>query len=68
MPLTYKAEALNMGFCLDCHRNPGPRLRPESEITNTEWHRTADTPSPDALMRHYNIGGRDLTECSICHR
>ncbi len=68
MPLTYKAKTLTMQFCLDCHRNPAPNLRPENAIYDIEWHRTANTPSPADLMRHYHIGGRTLTDCSICHR
>jgi hypothetical protein len=28
---------LSMGWCLDCHRNPEPNLRPVSEITNMAW-------------------------------
>jgi len=68
MPLSYKESKLTMAFCLNCHRDPGPQLRPESEIYNTEWHRTKDTPSPQTLLKHYHIGGRKLTDCSICHR
>jgi hypothetical protein len=68
MALTSKAKSLTMGFCLDCHRDPGPRLRPESEIFNTSWQRDAATPSPGDLMRHYHVGGRRLDDCSICHR
>ena len=68
MPLSYKATTLTMQFCLDCHRDPGPRLRPKDQIFNTEWHRTADTPSPAALLSAYRVGGRRLTDCSICHR
>jgi hypothetical protein len=68
MPLTYKAKTLTMGFCLECHRDPGPNLRPRDQIYNTEWQRSESTPSPEALMAEYHIGGRDLTDCSICHR
>jgi len=68
MPLSYKAKPLTMQFCLDCHRDPGPNLRPKDQIYNTEWHRTVDTPSADMLMAEYDIGGRTLTDCSICHR
>jgi hypothetical protein len=68
MPLTSKAASLTMQFCLDCHRDPGPNLRPRSEIYNTEWHRVAGTPSPEQLMAEYHVGGRNLTDCSICHR
>ena len=68
MPLTQKAKSLTMGFCIDCHRDPAPKLRPRDQIYNTEWRRTAGTPSPEALMRAYHVGGRRLTDCSICHR
>ena len=68
MPLSYKAKSLTMQFCLDCHRDPGPNLRPQNEIYNTQWRRSADTPPPAALMAQYHVGGRTLTDCSICHR
>ena len=68
MPLSYKAKSLTMGFCLDCHRNPGPNLRPKDQIYNTEWRRTTVTPSVDDLLAEYHIGNRSLTDCSICHR
>jgi Cytochrome c7 and related cytochrome c len=68
MPLSYKAKSLTMGFCLDCHRNPGPQLRPNDQIFNTAWQRTADTPSVATLLAEYRIGTRVLTDCSICHR
>ena len=68
MPLTFKAKSMTMQFCLDCHRNPGPQLRPKAEIYNTEWQRTPATPSAAALIAEYHIGGRTLTDCSICHR
>jgi hypothetical protein len=68
MPLTYKATTLTMEFCLACHRNPGPNLRPESAIYDTDWHRSAATPTQAALLAHYHVPDRDLTDCSICHR
>jgi len=68
MPLPYKAASLTMAFCLDCHRDPAPHLRPADEIYNTHWHRAPDTPSPDVLLARYKIPDRDLTDCSICHR
>jgi hypothetical protein len=69
MPLTYKATDLEMTFCIDCHADPGPRLRPRDQIFNMEWHRTADTPSPRTLMAEYNVrAGGLLLDCSTCHR
>lgn len=68
MPLTYKATSLDMGWCLDCHRNPAPHLRPPGAVFDPHWHRTADTPSPAALMAQYHIHVSTLTDCSVCHR
>ena len=68
MPLTFKARTLTMQFCLNCHADPAPNLRPASAIYDTDWHRTRDTPSPQALMAQYHVGSRRLTDCSICHR
>ncbi len=68
MALTYKAKTLTMQFCLDCHRNPGPQLRPENAIYDTKWVPPAGMPSPAAMMEHYHLGNRTLTDCSICHR
>ncbi len=69
MPLTYKASGLEMTFCIDCHQNPGPRLRPRDEIFNMQWKRTDATPSPQALMAEYHVqAGGILLDCSTCHR
>src|SRR5271165_6774123 len=37
MPLTYQVPSLLMEWCLDCHRNPTPHLRPPEEIFNVNW-------------------------------
>jgi hypothetical protein len=68
MPLTYKATNLYMGWCLDCHRNPAPHLRPHEAVFDPHWHRTASTPSPAQLMAEYHIHPATLTDCSVCHR
>ena len=68
MPLTYKAKTLTMEFCLDCHRNPGPNLRPKSAIYDTEWRRTVDNHGAAALMALYHVHDRTLNDCSLCHR
>jgi len=68
MPLMQKAKTFTMGFCLDCHRDPVPHLRPKDALFDMEWHRTQATPSPAALMAQYHVTARNLTDCSICHR
>jgi hypothetical protein len=60
-------EPLSMGWCLDCHRNPAPNLRPVSEVTNMKWVR-----SPEDLKNAIEtINTRNIeppTDCSGCHR
>ncbi len=68
MPLTAKATTLRMSWCIDCHRNPKPNLRPKDAIFDLAWQRTADTPSPDDLAKSYHIHSAHLTDCSVCHR
>lgn len=83
MALMRQAAPLTMRWCLDCHRDPGPRLRPESEIYNTAWSPGAasgpnawfsDVATSDAgsaaraRLAHYRIKAQHLTDCSVCHR
>ncbi|MBL6458725.1 cytochrome c3 family protein [Belnapia sp. T6] len=69
MPLMRQAAPLTMGWCLDCHRDPTPHLRPAAEVFAGHW-----TPPEDqekrgaALMRHYGIRTEHLSDCSVCHR
>ena len=41
MALTWKATTLYMGWCLSCHRDPAPHLRPRDQVFNPHWKRTA---------------------------
>jgi len=69
MPLIAQEAPLTMGWCLSCHRDPAPNLRPEAAIYDPRW-----APPPDgraqgeALIRHYMVQTEHLTDCSICHR
>ena len=68
MPLTWKATNLYMSWCLSCHRDPAPHLRPREAVFDPHWHRTADTPSGAELMKRYHIHPQTLSDCSVCHR
>jgi hypothetical protein len=68
MPLTRKAATLHMSWCLDCHRNPAPHLRPQAAVFDPNWHRTPDTPPGERLMQDYKIHPQTLADCSVCHR
>jgi len=65
MPLVYQAETLQMEWCLDCHRNPTPRLRARSEIFNM----ASQKPGKDVqaqLANDYHVNS--MIDCSTCHR
>jgi hypothetical protein len=67
MPLTAKAESLQMSFCLNCHRHPADYLRPQSEVFNMTYQPGEDQATLGArLVKEYNI--QPKTECSTCHR
>lgn len=69
MPLMRQAAPLTMGWCLGCHRDPAPNLRPESEIYAGHWTPPADQAARGAaLIGHYGIRTAHLTDCSVCHR
>jgi hypothetical protein len=70
MALTFRAKPLTMQFCLDCHRDPAPRLRPRDQITNMAWKPPADGKAAlgHQLMREYGIREGQLTHCTVCHR
>ncbi|MFC0410688.1 cytochrome c3 family protein [Roseomonas elaeocarpi] len=60
---------LTMEWCLSCHRDPAPNLRPQSEIFNMDWQPAADQRQRgEQLIQHYMIHTEGLTECSRCHR
>lgn len=64
-----QAAPLTMSWCVDCHRNPSPRLRPLELVTAQGYV----APSGDSakilaasLMHRYHV--RSLTNCTTCHR
>jgi hypothetical protein len=70
MPLIRRVATLEMQWCVDCHRNPLPNLRPQSAIFTMGWKPPANQEEEGAkLARQYHIrSSRDLTSCSTCHR
>jgi hypothetical protein len=68
MALTWKATTLYMSWCLSCHRDPAPRLRPLNAVFDAHWRRGAGDPSGDQLMAAYHIHPETLSDCSVCHR
>jgi hypothetical protein len=69
MPLMRQVAPLTMAWCLDCHRNPAPNLRPLDRIFDTQWTPPKDQDDQGKrLLVAYHIDTAHLTDCSRCHR
>jgi hypothetical protein len=69
MPLMRQAEPLTMGWCLNCHRDPTPYLRPAAAIFDPNWQPPANQDRQGRmLLAHYLIDTKHLADCSVCHR
>jgi len=67
MTVVQMDQPLSMSWCLDCHRNPEPNLRPLDQITNMGWDPATEDYDPKADPARK----RALTppeHCSGCHR
>jgi hypothetical protein len=61
MEVVRQDQPLSMGWCMDCHRDPKPNLRPKDQITNMEWRADmAKNFSPPEV--------HPPQHCSGCHR
>jgi len=61
------AQPLSMAWCLDCHRNPAPNIRPVEYVTRLDWKPEGDP----AELGWKLIEARHIkppTNCSGCHR
>jgi hypothetical protein len=52
---------LAMGWCLECHRDPAPNLRPKDQITNMTW-----APAEGQALAQADVHPPE--HCSGCHR
>jgi cytochrome c7-like protein/class III cytochrome C family protein len=67
MAQVHQVAPLTMGWCVSCHVNPGPQLRPARFVTAMGW--SAPTPNAAAtaeLVARYHV--KRLTDCTTCHR
>jgi menaquinone reductase, multiheme cytochrome c subunit len=68
MEVVGQNSPLSMGWCLNCHRDPVPNLRPLDRITDMGFDPAAElTPAKQAdLKAQYHIAPSE--QCSTCHR
>jgi hypothetical protein len=69
MPLMWKANTLQMSWCLDCHRHPEQNIRPRDQVFTMGYTPAGDQAALGAkLVKDYKVNVGQLTNCSICHR
>ncbi len=70
MPVVWQQQAMYMGWCLNCHRNPEQYVRPRDEVYNMEYVAPANQAALGRqLVAEYGIMPADqLTNCWVCHR
>ncbi|GIX07981.1 MAG: cytochrome c [Candidatus Poribacteria bacterium] len=69
MPLVWKEKPLQMGWCLDCHRQPEKYIRPREEVFTMGY--VPEEPQEvlgRRLVQEYNVQTYNLEDCSTCHR
>jgi hypothetical protein len=75
MEEVWHVKPLSMAWCLDCHRNWEPHMRPADEATNMQWSAQLETDANlQALHADLNrylkdeVGINPPETCSACHR
>lgn len=62
MARVYQVASLQMDWCLDCHRDPDPHLRPPARVTDM------GLPPADGTLLARRSGVEPGTDCTTCHR
>ena len=66
-----QAKAFQMQWCLDCHRNPAPNLRPPEMVTRMDWSGWDPEQHKDfgrLIVKAAGIQPKNLDACTVCHR
>ncbi len=66
MGVVFQNEPLSMSWCLDCHRNPAPHIRPVEFVTDLNWHTEDPVALGEKLIKEKGIYPRE--DCNTCHR
>ena len=69
MPLVWKDQPMTMEWCLECHRNPEPNLRPREHIFDMALEPAAGKAAGRTdIRRNQDAHFSGMTNCSVCHR
>jgi NAD-dependent SIR2 family protein deacetylase len=66
-PITWRAENMEMAWCLNCHRQPESYLRPRQAVFLTNYKPPSDQAAlGKRLLKEYHV--QKLQDCYTCHR
>lgn len=69
MEKVYQAKELSMAWCIDCHRNPEPHIRPVEFVTQLDWEPEGDETKEEIGARLVEEKGiHPKVNCAVCHR
>ena len=67
MQLMFRENTLQMNWCIDCHKNPAPHVRPKDKLFDTTWDPASLSDEERAtLVAEYDL--QPKLSCSTCHR
>lgn len=68
MEVVQMDQPLSMSWCLDCHRNPEPHIRPPGQQTNMFWKTPESAAERERIKGMRKHQPQPPTHCSGCHR
>ncbi|WP_345689136.1 cytochrome c3 family protein [Novipirellula caenicola] len=71
MDVVSQHEELSMAWCITCHRNPDPHLRPKEFVTKLDWEPPADWDQEAFAKQKRDPEGENINpqvHCAVCHR
>lgn len=62
------SKSLGMSFCLECHRDPAAKIRPNDQVYNLDWQAPEGFAKKEGakLVKDWNVHPGE--SCSVCHR
>jgi len=67
MEVVQQVKGLNMAWCLECHRNPDPHIRPVEHVTDLSWQPSEDPAVLGRRLREMHDIAPNV-DCTTCHR
>lgn len=68
MEVVEQVAELSMNWCLQCHRNPTPNIRPPELVTKLDWNPSQEERMQLAEKWHKDLNIQTWQNCSTCHR